>query len=126
MEWKRLPGECEPAREQNMSIIDRFWTRPLIAALAVLILSLSAATQQPVSTRYPPPGKLVDVGGWRLHLNCTGENKRNTPTVVLESGFLVSRSTGIWSNPQWGALLVFVPMIVQGTLGAILGRAHAP
>jgi pimeloyl-ACP methyl ester carboxylesterase len=29
---------------------------------------------------------LVDVGGWRLHLHCTGKNEQNAPTVVLESG----------------------------------------
>jgi pimeloyl-ACP methyl ester carboxylesterase len=32
---------------------------------------------------YRPPGKLVDVGGHRLHLNCTGQA---SPTVVLEYG----------------------------------------
>jgi len=37
-------------------------------------------------TTYPPPGKLIDVGGWRLHLNCTGKSSGKTPTVVLESG----------------------------------------
>ena len=31
---------------------------------------------------YPPPGKLVDVGGYRLHLHCSGKG----PTVVLEYG----------------------------------------
>ena len=31
----------------------------------------------------PPIGKLVDIGGRRLHLNCSGEG---SPTVVLESG----------------------------------------
>lgn len=35
--------------------------------------------QQKVS----PPGKLIDIGGYRLHLNCTG---RNGPTVVLIPG----------------------------------------
>ena len=55
--------------------------RCLLGVLAVPILSLSAAAQQP-----PAPGRLVDVGGWRIHLNCTGDNKRNSPTVVLESG----------------------------------------
>lgn len=34
----------------------------------------------------PPPGKRVDVGGWRLHLNCSGKNNANMPPVVLESG----------------------------------------
>lgn len=32
---------------------------------------------------YPPPGRLVDIGGYRLHLNCSGEG---APTVVLEYG----------------------------------------
>jgi len=32
---------------------------------------------------YHPPGKLVDVGGYRLHLSCAGSG---SPTVVLEYG----------------------------------------
>jgi len=35
---------------------------------------------------YPPPGRLIDVGGWRLHINCTGEARASQPTVILESG----------------------------------------
>jgi pimeloyl-ACP methyl ester carboxylesterase len=31
---------------------------------------------------FAPPGRLIDVGGFRLHLNCAGQG---TPTVVLES-----------------------------------------
>jgi pimeloyl-ACP methyl ester carboxylesterase len=33
--------------------------------------------------RVSAPGQLVDVGGYRLHLNCTGSG---APTVILESG----------------------------------------
>jgi pimeloyl-ACP methyl ester carboxylesterase len=33
---------------------------------------------------YPPPGKLIDIGGYRLHFNCTGSG--TGPTVVLEYG----------------------------------------
>ena len=33
-------------------------------------------------TNYPPPGKLIDVGGHQLHLHCTGEG---SPTVILEA-----------------------------------------
>jgi len=32
------------------------------------------------STSYPPPGKLVDAGGYRVHLYCTGKNE---PTVMI-------------------------------------------
>jgi len=58
-----------------------------MTGLAVLILPLSVSALQSANPlSYPPPGKLVDVGGWRIHVNCTGKNVRNSPTVVLESG----------------------------------------
>ena len=34
-------------------------------------------------TTYPPAGRLVDVGGYRLHLDCRGEG---SPTVVMDAG----------------------------------------
>ena len=33
--------------------------------------------------RFPPPGRLVDVGGHRLHIDCRGEG---SPMILLESG----------------------------------------
>ena len=33
-----------------------------------------------------PPGRLVDVGGYRLHLWCSGPSLPNRPTVVLSAG----------------------------------------
>lgn len=41
---------------------------------------------------YPPPGQLVDIGGYRLHINCTGSG---SPTVVIDAGW------GDWST-TWG------------------------
>jgi pimeloyl-ACP methyl ester carboxylesterase len=41
---------------------------------------------------YPPPGQMVDVGGYRLHINCTGTG---SPTVVIDAGL------GDWST-MWG------------------------
>ena len=74
-------------RNQNLYNIDQLWARSIIAAIAVVTLSLSVAAQQPTPARsFPPPGKRVDVGGWRLHLRCTGRKKPHSPTVVLESG----------------------------------------
>jgi hypothetical protein len=37
---------------------------------------------------YPPPDQMVDVGGYRLHINCTGTG---SPTVVIDAGL------GDWS-----------------------------
>lgn len=54
------------------------------AAATILVLILPAAAQQPTKApAYPPPGKLVDVGGRRLHIHCAGKGE---PTVVLEAG----------------------------------------
>ncbi len=47
--------------------------------------------------RYPPPGELYDIGGYRLHLHCAGEG---SPTVVLESG--LGRDSLDWSWVQPG------------------------
>ena len=60
---------------------------PKLLCLIVLSLATPGAAQQAGSSRsFRPPGRLVDVGGWRLHLNCTGRNKGKTATVVFESG----------------------------------------
>jgi pimeloyl-ACP methyl ester carboxylesterase len=36
-----------------------------------------------VEERNPPPGRLVDIGGTRLHIDCSGDG---SPTVILETG----------------------------------------
>ena len=57
----------------------------LITGIVVLLLSSAASAQANSATPpLPPPlGRLVDIGGRRLHINCTGTG---TPTVVLENG----------------------------------------
>jgi pimeloyl-ACP methyl ester carboxylesterase len=47
--------------------------------------------------RYPPRGRMVDIGGYRLNINCTGTG---SPTVVLDSGL---GEPGLsWSGVQSG------------------------
>ncbi|HET8916305.1 MAG TPA: alpha/beta hydrolase [Propionibacteriaceae bacterium] len=48
------------------------------------------------ATAYPAPGQLIDVGGHRLHLNCTGSG---SPTVVLEPGHGEVSSAMGWIAP---------------------------
>ena len=52
-----------------------------IPLLCVLILSASPAFTD--NSKPEPPGKMVDFGGHRLHVNCTGNG---SPTVVVENG----------------------------------------
>ena len=68
------------------------------ASLAALLgLALVGYVYEPIAEAadakaYPPPGQLVDVGGYRLHINCTGSS---SPTVVIDAGL------GDWST-SWG------------------------
>ncbi|HKS71577.1 MAG TPA: alpha/beta hydrolase [Terriglobales bacterium] len=53
----------------------------------VIIATIGAAYESASARRdretYHPPGKLIDIGGYRLHLNCSGQG---SPTVVLDFG----------------------------------------
>jgi pimeloyl-ACP methyl ester carboxylesterase len=56
----------------------------------VVFLVLAGVVYQFVATkideyRYPAPGEMVDVGGYSMHLYCTGEGG-GAPTVVMDSG----------------------------------------
>jgi pimeloyl-ACP methyl ester carboxylesterase len=63
----------------------------VLRARADLLLLICGATRPRAqdatySPPLPPPGRLVDVGGWRLHLNCTGEALPSQAVVILEAG----------------------------------------
>lgn len=60
---------------------------PSVLLACVLLYPLSASAQsESTPPPFPSPGRLIDIGGWRLHLNCTGEARASQPTVILESG----------------------------------------
>jgi len=80
----------------------RRWTSRIAIGLAslVLALALAGATYQWLATRRdlattPPPGQLVDVGGFRLHLWCSGTG---APAVILDTG--LGGSTADWGFVQ--------------------------
>jgi len=55
-------------------------------AVAVVVVGFMVACRTPqkkLSHGYPPPGPLIDLGGRKLHLNCSG---RGNPTVILVAG----------------------------------------
>lgn len=58
----------------------------IVLIVAVLIgwtWRRGAQAKAELAAKYPAPGKLVDVGSYRLHINCRGQG---SPTVVMESG----------------------------------------
>jgi pimeloyl-ACP methyl ester carboxylesterase len=58
----------------------------LLALLLGLILVLGSRAKARLAATYPPPGRMVDVGGYRLHVNCQGAAVAGRPTVVMETG----------------------------------------
>ena len=53
-----------------------------------VVCMLIAAGDQTQNTSAPPlpaPGRVIDLGGWRLHLNCSGHANPSRPTIVLEA-----------------------------------------
>jgi pimeloyl-ACP methyl ester carboxylesterase len=57
----------------------------------IFVLATLGAIYQVLATKsdqqkYPAPGQIVDIGGYRLHIYCMGENQDGSPTVLLEQG----------------------------------------
>ena len=79
----------------------RWIRRGLLSLLALVIVTLIVSTiYQAIAAareaaRFTPPGKLVDVGGYRLHLNCQGQG---SPTIVLDAG--LGEASLSWSKVQ--------------------------
>jgi pimeloyl-ACP methyl ester carboxylesterase len=70
--------------------------------LFVVVIATVGAIYQATSTSreqrlYPPPGQLVDIGGYRLHLYCSGEGG---PTVILDYGRVGSYLDWYYVQPQ--------------------------
>ena len=68
----------------------RKWLKRIgLTVLALLVVGTLAgalyeqAGRRKASAEFPPPGRLVDIGGRRLHLDCRGTG---SPIVVLEAG----------------------------------------
>jgi pimeloyl-ACP methyl ester carboxylesterase len=73
------------ARRQTPRRARRWLVYPLLAGLGLSAIGGGYETVRESidAAAYPMPGQLIDVGGHRLHLNCTGSG---TPTVILEPG----------------------------------------
>ena len=91
-------GKASPSKSKSRGCL--IW---LGASLATLVgLALVGYIYEPIAEAadakaYPPPGQMVDVGGYRLHIKCTGEG---SPTVVIESGWGEMSASWGWVQPE--------------------------
>ena len=77
------------ARRQSRRSLHSWSRRGIIyPVLAVLLLAAVGGAYETIretldESAYAMPGQLIDVGGHKLHISCTGSG---TPTVILEAG----------------------------------------
>ncbi len=90
------------AHRQLRSRARRWLLYPVIAVMALASVSGGYETvrEHLDASAYPMTGQLVDVGGHRLHLQCTGSG---TPTVVLQPGGGDMSSAMGWIAPAVAA-----------------------
>jgi pimeloyl-ACP methyl ester carboxylesterase len=99
------------AHRQLRSRSRRWLLYPVIAMLALAAVGGGYETVgEATDEDYPMPGQLIDVGGHRLHLNCTGSG---SPTVVLQPG-----GGEMSSNMGWIA-----PAVARDTRVCVYDRA---
>ena len=78
----------------------KLFLRAMISLAVLLIIPLVGAVYQFAEYRtdiakHPAPGKLIDIGGYRLHLLCNGTG---SPTVVFEAG--IGDDSLTWAGVQ--------------------------
>jgi len=67
----------------------------VVASVAMSYFVAVGPMHRQLLEKYPPPGEMVDVGGYNLHLYCLGQG---SPTVVVDVQW--SDSTPNWWNVQ--------------------------
>jgi len=94
-----------PVRSQRAQGRRPIWLqRVLLGLLAIItILPLSGALYQTTATEidkrnHLAPGQMIDVGVYRLHLYCIGENVTGSPTIILEQG--LGGTSAAWARVQ--------------------------
>jgi pimeloyl-ACP methyl ester carboxylesterase len=64
-----------------------------VALLAAVLILAGLKLSEPSVT---PSGEMVDIGGYRLRIDCTGPQNTQLPTVIIESG-----ATGLAQHYYW-------------------------
>jgi pimeloyl-ACP methyl ester carboxylesterase len=69
------------------------WIGIIVGVVALLLCLFAGLTwihgnraKAELRAEYPPPGQMVDVGGYRMHIHCRGDHSDGSPTVVMDAG----------------------------------------
>jgi pimeloyl-ACP methyl ester carboxylesterase len=90
------PISSQPRRTIKQRLLRLLAIFGLVLAGLLLLGLISQVIASAVdAAHYPAPGKLVDIGGYQLHINCTGTG---SPTVILDAG--LGGTSLDWSKVQ--------------------------
>jgi pimeloyl-ACP methyl ester carboxylesterase len=90
------PVSSRPHRTIRQRLLRLLAVFSLVLVGLLLLGLISQAVANAVdAAHFPAPGKLVDIGGYQLHINCTGTG---SPTVVLDAG--LGGTSLDWSKVQ--------------------------
>lgn len=99
----RLVAEKQSSVNPILLVFNRVKRLFVRLILGLAVLAVVGVVSQAIAIRrdqhaLPPVGQLIDVGGHRMHLYCTGAITDGNPTVILETGLGSTSST--WSRVQ--------------------------
>ena len=98
VEGRRNHGEGRrAARWARVGVVSLLGGVVLLLALGIVYQAVAAGID---GRRHPPPGETVDVGGYRLHLNVSGEGGGGAPTVLLDAGSQSASFQWGWVQPE--------------------------
>jgi pimeloyl-ACP methyl ester carboxylesterase len=87
------------SQEEKMKKVSRIIAIVVLVVLLVALgtLAAGAMAKANLAKKYPAPGQLVDVGGHKMHINCTGQG---SPTVILAAGTADFSTTWAYVQPE--------------------------
>ncbi len=79
--------------------LKKFFTGLLVFLFALSLTGMlyQTAVTEADKRNFPPPGNLIDVGGFKMHIDCIGEG---SPTVILEALSGGFSSYWAWVQPE--------------------------
>src|SRR6185295_5455619 len=73
------------------------WLLVFLFIVSITGLIYQTAASEADKKNFPPPGNLIDVGGFKMHIDCVGEG---SPAVILEALSGGFSSYWAWVQPE--------------------------
>jgi pimeloyl-ACP methyl ester carboxylesterase len=89
--------QARPAKAVNFLRRSLIYVTILVLMLAIVGTVYQTAATEADQRNFPPPGNLIDVGDFKMHIHCEGEG---SPTVILDALSGGFSSYWAWIQPE--------------------------